>query len=678
MQKYFFTILLLSFIKIGFAQSFQEVAFSEGVTGSCGFCHFGAGLSFMDFNGDGLDDLTFATASGYNVKFYQNNGAGFTEITAPITNTGDNKAIIWVDFDNDGDNDLYVTNFADQNRLYENDGSLNLTDITATAGLPLINDETFGATWGDYNGDGFLDLYVSNYTSATSYQNFLFRNNGDGTFTDVSVLTNTQENGKPSFCSAFFDINNDTKQDLYISSDRTNFQNALFKNEGNGTLSDISASSNSNIAIDAMNTGIGDYNEDGFLDIYVTNTASGNKLLQNNGNETFNEVARTVGVELKKTSWGGNFFDADNDLDLDLYVSVMHQGPLYASELFINDLNTGTFTPLPEADMPGDTLSSQANAIGDFNNDGKLDIAVNSSLHGANTTTSRFSLWKNTSTNMNHWIKVYLNGLTSNLTGIGSRVEFYVNGQIYTRYVHCGISYLAQNASGILFGMGTNNGVDSIKVYWPSGATSTVQHISQGSTVSILEDLSTLPISWTSVDAKPTKRHTILVKWSTGFEQNNKGFSLQRSDDGIFFHEVKWIDGNGNSLNQNNYSYEDSDLLNNSTYYYQIVQYDYDGKSHNSRIVKAIVKSNTLSVGEFYPNPINDGNIKIKLSATHPTKISISVQGTLKKQVFFQQTEVAPGSTTLTLNLPKLPPGMYFAQIKTSDENSWIRKFVVE
>lgn len=663
-------------------QTFTDVAASNGITGECGFCHFGAGVSFIDFNHDGFDDLTFTTATGVNVKFYQNNaGAGFTEIAAPITNTGDTKAVIWIDYDNDGDYDLYITTYLGQNRLYENDGTFTFTDITTTAGFPTVDDPTYGATWGDYNQDGDLDVYISNYTSGStgdaSTENFLFENNGDGTFTDVTTSTGTTDAGKPSFCSAFFDINNNTEQDLYISSDRDSKQNTLFKNGGGGVMTDISVSSGTNISIDAMNTGIGDYNEDGYLDIYVTNTEGGNALLENNGDETFTDVASAAGVELNKISWGGQFFDADNDLDLDLYVCVMHEGSAYANNLYINDFATHTFSSLPNANLIGDPLSSQSCAIGDFNNDGKADIAVNNSLHGQNTTKSDFALWQNNTSNANNWVKMSLTGVTSNIAGIGSRIEFLVNGNWYTRYVHCGISYLAQNSSSLILGIGTNASIQTLRISWPSGVVDIHNNIAAGSIINAVENAGVLPVTWKSFTAEPTQQQSIQIEWATASAYNNKGFSLQRSDDGVSFNEITWFDGKGNTSSGNNYLYEDSDLIYNHLYYYRLVQHDFDGHTKVSQIVNAEVKSTLASLSQFYPNPTGSGNVFIKVHSQRPSHVHFSIQNALKQLVHEHQVEVTSKNAVVQMDVSTLTPGIYFVKIEMG-KKTWIRKLFVQ
>jgi hypothetical protein len=484
-------LLILVCGNFGFTQSFSEVAIANGIDTGCGDCLFGSGVSFVDFNSDGLDDLTFGTEAGQNILFYQNNGAGFTLITPPIINTNNNKQVLWIDYDNDGDRDFFVANEGGPNRLFQNDGNFNFSDITSTVGLPLIDDKSYGASFGDYNNDGNLDLYISNRTNG-DFSNFFFKGEDDGTFTDITSETGTSENSKATFVSVFFDYNNDGYQDMYIATDKYGQTNSLYKNLGDGSFQDISAASNTDLSIDAMNSGIGDYDNDGDQDIYVTNDSQGNKLLRNNGDETFTEVGETMGVAFFAQSWGGNFFDADNDLDLDLYVCGEQAGDQNTNVFFVNKPENGNFEALPEANMPGDNLQSYSNAIGDFNNDGLPDIVVNNGIPVGPPEQNQFHLWQNTTSNSNNWLKIVLVGTESNMEGIGSSIEIYINGNKYVRYKYSAIAYLAQNSATEHFGLGPNTMVDSIIVRWLSGNADVLYNESSNQFITIVEGSSPL------------------------------------------------------------------------------------------------------------------------------------------------------------------------------------------
>ena len=472
--------------------TFQDVATALGVDGACGLCSTGNGVSFADFNGDGRDDLTFGTQAGDSVLFYVNNGSGFDKLPSLVNATERNMTPLWFDYDNDGDKDLLLANFQGQNRLYRNDGNLSLTEITATCGLLSQIDPTYSACAADYDQDGDLDFYLGNWFS-TTYTNYLYRNDGSDTFTEVGVAAGVDDSLNLTLASGFFDYNNDGWVDLYNSQDRHFSFNSLFHNNGDGTFADVSAQSNTDIGIDAMNVGIGDYNNDDFMDIYVTNTVGAqdnthpyNVLLRNNGNGTFTEAAADVGVEMFDVTWGGNFVDVDLDRDVDLYVSAMHQTATSSSDLFINQFPLDTFIAIEPPGMESDTMNSFANAIGDIDNDGRPDIAVNNGNYFGQV--NKFQLWRNTSNLDGHWLKIRLRGIESNRDAVGSKIEFFIDGQKYIRYTQCGSAYISQNSFTEMIGTGTHHTIDSLRVIWPSsGKTTTLYQVVTDRTIDIYE-----------------------------------------------------------------------------------------------------------------------------------------------------------------------------------------------
>jgi len=475
-KRVLFTFCMLWIVAGLYGQAFTNVAPSVGITGGYGMnSFFGAGgVSFVDFNMDGLDDLTFCTMVEQPMKFYLNTGTGFMLVNPPyVDNTLETRHALWADIDNDGDMDLFVTAYNAQSRLYRNSGSMTFTDITAGAGLPTTTQRTYGAVFADFDRDGFLDLYVTHYgLSPNGAPNFLYRNNGNLTFTDVTAATGTSNGPQQTFCATFFDYDNNGTSDLYVVNDRFEFPNALYSVSPNGTFTDISESSGTDIAVLAMNGGVGDYNNDGYLDIYVTNTNVDDEhcyLLHNNGDSTFTDSSALAGVTFDRFGWGGNFFDFDNDRDQDLYVcksqTALNSDP---NALFVNQGN-GTFTePLFASNGLGgiDTMNSYANAIGDYNNDGKPDIAVSNAFWGI--TDYPFLLWRNDVVNSNNWIKIKLVGHQSNRDAVGAMLQFWINGTKYIRFTHTANAYLAQNSKTITFGLGSATAIDSLKIIWPS------------------------------------------------------------------------------------------------------------------------------------------------------------------------------------------------------------------
>jgi hypothetical protein len=501
-MKFYYTLFLCTFFtqaQVNFVNKTSDMNMQV----TTGDSQYGSGVSFQDFDSDGLDDLTFGTEAGQPIMFYKNLGNTFALQNLNIpANTSQHKQINWVDIDNDGDKDLFVTSNISGNKLYLNTGNLNFTDITSTTGLPVGNITTYGASWGDIDNDGYLDVFLSSRDPGLVNPNILFKNNGNNTFTNISNSSGIGENSVLSFCSAFFDYNNDGFQDIYVSNDRINYSNLLYKNNGDGTFTDVSAVSGTGISIDAMSTTIDDFNSDGYLDIYVTNTPNGNVLFNNNGNETFTNVATVTGTTFNSIAWSAVFLDAENDADLDLYVSGSLDGsnPSYLSSAFYLNNANNTFTLTNNCGFLGDNLESFSNAIGDFNNDGLSDIVVN------NANDNDVLLWKNESVTTNNYLKVKLQGTLSNRDGIGSKIEISINGQKQYRYTLNGEGYLAQNSSSEIFGLGANTQVDYIKVTWLSGVVDTYNNITANQTVTVIENtniLSTKDISKKTLNIYP-------------------------------------------------------------------------------------------------------------------------------------------------------------------------------
>jgi hypothetical protein len=391
------------------------------------------------------------------------------------------EQILWLDYDNDGDKDLLLTNMYGQIRLYNNAGDLNLTDVTAIAGFTTAILEIYGAAAGDYDLDGDLDIFFDAYEP--NLDDLLYRNNGDGTFTDVTNFAGVADPGKPTFCSAFFDYDWDGYPDLYSAQDKIWAANTLFKNNADGTFSDVSVISNTGVEIDAMTLGIADYDNDDDLDIYLSNGPEGNVLLQNQADGTFIDVAPDLGLTVNKGCWGANWLDVDLDLDLDIYVCAQDTGLAQASELLINQMPVDTFIPMI---LPGDIKNNFANAVGDFNHDGLPDIAVSLGTN-YNMPIGKFQLWQNCTSTSSHWLKVRLHGVVSNRDAIGSKIECYVDSVKQIRYTHCGIAYLAQNSLAEHFGLDTFSNVDSIKVIWPLGSVTTLYHVPADQTLHVYE-----------------------------------------------------------------------------------------------------------------------------------------------------------------------------------------------
>lgn len=474
-----YTLLLLVTFKSQAQIGFNEIAEQYSVNDSTDIGFLGAGVSFCDFNGDGKDDLTVCTGYGEELKFYLNNGSGFTQLNPPpILNTSEVKQVNWVDIDNDGDKDFYISVYNGESKLYLNNSGLGFTDITSSSGISVNYLEAFGSTWGDINNDGYLDLFIAIRDPQSTC--ILYQNNGDNTFTDITFSSGLGVLDDIAFCSVFFDFDNDNDQDLYIINDKVFSQNKLYENDGSGLFTDISTSSGVGVWIDAMTGTIGDYNCDGLFDIYVSNTTDGNIFLNNNGDGTFTDITGVTGTGFYGTAWSCQFLDVDNDTDLDLYVSGDNDvfGTL-SSALYEND-GTGVYSIPTVIGLESDTLNSQGNAIGDINNDGFPDIYVTNAYGDKNF------LWENIG-NTNNWLKILLEGRVSNRDGVGSKIKIYSNGKYQYNYINIGEGYLSQNSFNEFFGLGSATNADSVIVFWPSGFNDTLLNIPANSSLNIIE-----------------------------------------------------------------------------------------------------------------------------------------------------------------------------------------------
>ena len=484
MNKIFFLVFLFFFPTVNAQISFEDVANEIGTAYSYGTSTWGGGVSFADFDNDGWDDLTFASEEGTEIYFLKNNDGIFNSISLNgISNTFKTKQVIWVDYDNDGDQDFFVTGFEGVNKFYKNDGDMNFTDISSTIGFFQTDLFTYGVSFADMDNDGDLDAFISNRDGvADDQRNYLYRND-EGTYIDITASAGLSMSSHLSFCSIIFDYNNDGFQDIYISNDKPDNLNILYKNNGDGTFDDVSEYSGAGIGINAMTTTIGDYNNDGWFDIYITNTPEGNELLRNNGDGTFTNVAEATATTFNSVGWGAVFLDADSDGLLDLYVSSDFDGSVgsFLSAAFYHQQNNETFIIPENIGFQDDTRKSYTNAIGDIDNDGKPDIVVGNDIE------PNF-LWANTTVNENNWLKVKLEGVISNRDGIGNTIEINIDGQSQYRYTLAGEGYLSQNSFYEFFGMGNATEVDYVKVTWTAtGEIEIINNIAANQAITIQE-----------------------------------------------------------------------------------------------------------------------------------------------------------------------------------------------
>ncbi|MFC4634287.1 FG-GAP-like repeat-containing protein [Dokdonia ponticola] len=505
MKHHYTTFLLCFFLSLyGYGQVFVEISESVNFSFS-NTIQFGTGVSFCDFDNDGWDDITVSGDDEEPIGFFRNVNGVFEEVTFELEQLPMSlKQAVWIDFDNDGDKDLFVASEEYKNRLYRNDDFI-FTDITVAAGIPDMPLKTNSGSWGDFDNDGDLDLFLSNRDLNQVIPNMLFRNNGDGTFENVNQLSEIGDVSKITFQGTFFDYNNDGWLDIYLINDRKVTANILYHNNGDGTFTDVTEEAEVGYVMDAMSVGLDDYNADGFIDAYITNTAydedfpvPANALMKNNGDGTFSEIAIPAGVSFDRTSWGANFVDMNNDGRLDLYVSGFDDtnvnGEVSAAFYYQNE--DTSFTRILSNGFETDLAHSYGNASGDFDNDGYLDIVV------ANREPYTFDLWNNKYYQLlfNNWLKVSLEGVESNRDGYGSRIEISINGEKQYRVTTSVESYLSQNSDVETFGVGEATVIDYVKVTWLSGHIDLIEDVSANQTLTIVEGQSPLTIEDVQTD----------------------------------------------------------------------------------------------------------------------------------------------------------------------------------
>jgi hypothetical protein len=455
----------------------------------------GTGVSFADFNGDEIDDLTFGHHAG-QIRYYQGDGVGFEEITFNIVNdVSETKSVLWADIDNDGDQDFLITNRNASNKLWLNDGSMQFTDVTSTCGLSTsILSKSYGASFGDYDNDGYIDLYICNYhTLVLNIENELYHNNGDGTFTDVTAISGVGNGSQQSFQSTWIDIDKDGLQDLHVINDRVNHLNSFYHNNGDGTFTDMAADWGVDLGIMAMSSTFGDYDSDGDMDLYVSNGSNGNHLLSNNLDQSlsFIDVTSIEGVQVNQICWGACFIDHENDSWLDLYVASgissftdyptvydvfgVHLNAFYISSGSSPMQNISLETP--QSDQYTFSIAS-----GDFNNDGFPDLVSHQvGLHATVLSATP---------NENHYLKIKPQGVTVNRDAIGAVVEVYHAGGVKMDIVFCGDKYLSQNSRFLHFGLDLSTQIDSVVVQWPGGGEEVFTGISIDTSIVLIEGAS--------------------------------------------------------------------------------------------------------------------------------------------------------------------------------------------
>ena len=420
-----------------------------------------------DYNGDGTEDLFVANTGGGDNILYSNPGdVPFNRITAqPVAEDGGKSSgACWADYDNDGDPDLFVANLGDENNfLYRNNGDGTFQKIDNG---PVVNDggDSNGAAWGDYDADGWVDLFVAN----KGQDNFLYHNNGNGTFTRITA-GNVVTDGGASTGGSWCDYDLDGDLDLFVANTglQTNF---LYNNNGDGTFTRITSGAIVEDGFESYGASWGDYNGDGYPDLYVPHSGQNNCLYRNNMNGTFLKITYgdlvKDGLRSKSSGWG----DVDKDGDLDLFVSNSDA----ESHIHLNN-GDGTFTRYSIFDP----INGWGGAWCDYNSDGNLDLFL------CNYGSSNVLLGN--TYDANNWLKVKCTGTISNKSGIGAKVKIKVNNKWQSREISSQTGFGGQNSLIAYFGLGSAATVDQVKVIWPSGIVNNFYNVTGNQTMTVTE-----------------------------------------------------------------------------------------------------------------------------------------------------------------------------------------------
>lgn len=481
----------------------------------------GSGVALFDYNNDGLLDVFLVNGSTLEAlrdptlppsssRLFRNNGDGtFTDVTkaSRLANEGWGMGVAVGDYDNDGHRDVFITNYG-QNRLFHNNGNGTFTDVTREAGLAGGNWST-GCAWGDYDRDGRLDLYVSRYVDFNPanipppgtynyclYQgvpvacgprglpglpDLLYHNEGGGRFREVSADAGVRDTDKAyGFTVVWCDFDNDGWPDAFVAND--SMPNYLWHNKHNGTFEEIGMEAGCAVSADgrpqsSMGVAVGDYDNDGWMDLLVTTFSEDYKTLFHNTRGQFDDVSYAAGLgtaTYSQLGWGAGFVDYDNDGWLDIFMANGHIYPqadkgsnhyFQHNQLFRN-LRDGRFALLSDAESGfTEAWSSRGAAWGDLDDDGAIEIVVN------NIDQSPFCYAP--ARRNGNWVRVKLTGTKSNRDAVGARVRVTAGKLTQTAEVRAGESYLSTCDSRLHFGLADARAIDKLEIRWPNGVIET-------------------------------------------------------------------------------------------------------------------------------------------------------------------------------------------------------------
>jgi len=596
-RKQFFLSIINTFIfinvfNITFAQNFQQIENSVGFS----ILEKNNGAAVADYDGD-FDLDIFIVAKSRDSEFkedtksrlFRNNSNGtFTDVTETSkligllfedevsiedsATDGFKNGVAWGDYDNDGFPDIFFT-YTSKIQLFHNNGDGTFTDVTEAVGIEKVNNcSNTGATWFDANNDGFLDIYISDWESC-DYNNF-YINNGNGTFTSAASEY-FPKSKKSTYTSIPFDFNQDGWMDLFVTQDFEDHNETFINQKGIGFV-EQSMQYNMNHIGEDMGLAIGDYNNDGFFDFYIT-SVNENVLLTNKGDNTFEDLASSNKVLNTGWAWGTIFADFDLDGDEDLFVTNGYKENIPIQEknfYFKNGYSQGNnfFSDATFGSNLNDEATSVTPIAFDYDNDGDLDLFVSNSDKAS-------IFYENNSADSNenlNWFKVALKGTISNRNAIGAIVSVTTDKGSQHRY-NASITHLSQSLKPLHFGLASSNQILEVKIKWPSGIEETYKDFKTKQSILFTENVGFEIYKIPEVEK--------IVGCMDSFSCSYNPLATIEGDSCEYI-TSSFITGSKNSgvLQTETYSYNSS--LNNTTFYWSV---------SGGKIIKG-QKTNTISV----------------------------------------------------------------------------------
>ena len=504
-----------------------------------------SGMATFDYDGDGLVDIYFpngrplrgtkADVMPRNYLYRNLGGFRFADVTgkAGVGGAGYGMGVAIGDYDHDGRPDIYVSNFG-PNVLYHNHGDGTFADVTARAGVARGDTIGAGVNFLDIDGDGNLDLFVSNYVRFT-YENHvapmmlgkpryasprdfphqpnqLFRNNGDGTFREITEESGIGRHPGPGMGTVCLDYDNDGNTDVFVANDQS--LNFLFKNDGAGEFEEVALQANvacnfSGEPVSGMGADAADYNHDGWLDLFMTDYQGEKPILfKNLGHGMFDDVAARTGVSagsFPHVKWGCGFADFDNDGHTDILLvcgfldddidALTDRTSYMLRPVLLRNTGDGKF--LNVSPSAGDGMqvrvAGRGLALEDLDNDGRVDAVVLSARHPA-------VVLRNETDNGNHWFELQLRGVNTNRDGAGARLKVVAGDLVQHEEVHSGRGYQSHFGSRLHFGLGNRDRIDRIEVHWIGGGVDIVENVAADQIAALVEGIGLFPATLTAID----------------------------------------------------------------------------------------------------------------------------------------------------------------------------------